>query len=45
MERTMKMMSALAVVGALAACDSGNVTGPSVIAPGPGGAPVPEPTS
>ena len=43
MERTMKMMSALVVVGALAACDSGNVTGPSVIVPGPVGAPGPGP--
>ncbi len=43
MERTLKMMSALVVVGALAACDSGSVTGPSVIAPGPAGAPGPGP--
>ena len=43
MERTMKMMSALMVVGALAACDSGNVTGPTIVAPGPGGDPGPGP--
>ena len=43
MERTMKMMNALVVMGALAACDSGNVTGPSVLVPGPGGAPGPGP--
>jgi len=42
-ERTMKMMSALMVVGALAACDSGNVTGPTIVAPGPGGDPGPGP--
>lgn len=38
MERTKKLMGALVAVGALAACNSGSVTGPGPIAPGPGGA-------
>lgn len=45
MERTMKTMSALMIVGALAACGggSGSVTGPGPISPGPGGAAGPGP--
>jgi hypothetical protein len=39
----MKLMSALAVVGALAACDGGSVTGPGPISPGPGGTAGPAP--
>jgi hypothetical protein len=39
----MKTMNALVVMGALAACNSGSVTGPSIIGPGPGGTPGPGP--
>ncbi len=36
MERKMKLMGALVVMVAVAGCNSGSVTGPSVVAPGPG---------
>jgi hypothetical protein len=45
MERmiTMKLMGALMVMVAVGACNSGSVTGPSVVAPGPGPAATPGP--
>jgi hypothetical protein len=43
MERSMKLMGALVVMVAVAACNSGNVTGPSAVAPGPGPATAPGP--
>lgn len=39
----MKLMGAMVVMGAVAACNSGSVTGPSIVGPGPGGSPGPAP--
>ncbi len=45
MERAMRLMGAMVALGAVAACNSGNVTGPSIAVPGPGGAPGTTPVS
>jgi hypothetical protein len=42
-ERTMRLMSVMVILGVLAACNSGSVTGPSVVGPGPGARPGPGP--
>ena len=45
MEGTMKLMGAIVALGAVAACNSGSVTGPNITGPGPGGSPDPAPVS